>query len=228
MLEFVTQIFAAFGPLTLTVMGLVVSIRPPKAEGHAHWIWLAAFVAVGLPTALSTFVELRGTDTLLAQIWERVEKPIASKEGARFFLTSGPLNRETKTMNIFAINRGDVVARASIEGVDDVIYVDHILSEKEEDDFFKDLETGLPAIGTGIDFLQGVGRTMTIDLPRTEADFDNMLNNKGYIYVLFLISFTDETTPPGKRFFASLCSRYQGTLSVPKICFGHNESRQFD
>jgi|SRR5579872_4951433 len=139
MLEIITQLFAAFGPLALTVMGLVVSLKPPKAEGRAHWVWLVAFILVGLPTAISTFFELRGTDTLLAQIWEHTKEgkpPTAAKEGARSVLNAGPLNRETKTTEIEAINKDDIVARASVTGMSEFVYSNHIMTKKDEDEWF--------------------------------------------------------------------------------------------
>lgn len=68
-MDLAVQFFAAFGPLALTVMGLIVSIWPPRSDNRRHWLWVVAFLAVGLPTAISTFVELRGTDELLTKIW---------------------------------------------------------------------------------------------------------------------------------------------------------------
>jgi hypothetical protein len=154
--------------------------------------------------------------------------PTITKEGARFVLNPGPLNRETKTVEIAAINKGDVVARASVNGANEIVYAGHILTEQEENEWYEKLKATLVPIGTGIEFLKEGGRTIVIELPTTDAQFDDVIAKKTYLYVFFLIAFTDETTPPGQKFLASLCVRYQGKLSDSKVCFGHNETRQLD
>jgi hypothetical protein len=35
-------------PIILAVMGVVVALNPPAAIGRVHWIWVGAFVLVGL------------------------------------------------------------------------------------------------------------------------------------------------------------------------------------
>jgi len=55
------QIFAAFGPFVLTVMGVIVSIKPP-ASPKAHYAWLGLFLIIGLPTSFATYAEMRSSD----------------------------------------------------------------------------------------------------------------------------------------------------------------------
>ncbi|MGA8820858.1 MAG: hypothetical protein WB624_26505 [Xanthobacteraceae bacterium] len=150
---------------------------------------------------------------------------VPNTEGARFVLNPGPLNRETKTVDINAINMGDTIARVSTNGANEVVYSNRVLTEKEEDEWYEKVKAILPPVGTGIDFLKGGGRSMSVDLKLSDKQLDDMLANKTYVYLFFLIAFKDETTPTGKYFVASLCVHYQGSLSTSKICFGHNESR---
>jgi hypothetical protein len=69
------QASAAFGPVLLAIMGVVVSLNPPDRIGRAHKIWAWSFAIVGFLAALAIFFEFRGTDQILGQIWEHVREP---------------------------------------------------------------------------------------------------------------------------------------------------------
>lgn len=73
-MDIAIQILATFGPLILVVMGAIVSVRPPKQDGHGHWYWLAAFLVIGLPISFASFFELRSSDTLQGEIHEDVRQ----------------------------------------------------------------------------------------------------------------------------------------------------------
>jgi hypothetical protein len=75
MIETFVQIAAAFGPVLLAIMGVIVSLSPPDRIGRAHKVWAASFVVVGAFSALAIFFELRGTDKILGQIWEHLQGP---------------------------------------------------------------------------------------------------------------------------------------------------------
>jgi hypothetical protein len=180
---------------------------------------------------LCIFFELRGTDQILGQIWEHIRESKPStpaKEGARIVLNPGPINREIKSLEIAALNKGDIVARASATGASQVLFADHLFSLKEEDEWFESLKATPHPPGTGIEFLPGGGRSMTVEVKATDAQFESVIAGNAYFYVFFVTSFTDELTSPGKRLLASLCVRYQGKLENSRVCLSHNESRLLD
>jgi hypothetical protein len=57
------QLVAAYGPWLLALMGAAVSIWPPNRKGKWHWLWLAAFVVVGVPTGNATYREMQASDS---------------------------------------------------------------------------------------------------------------------------------------------------------------------
>jgi hypothetical protein len=67
-MEAPTGILATFGPIILVVMGSLISIKPPSATGTARWMWLAAFLILGVPIAVASYVTLHGTDTILERV----------------------------------------------------------------------------------------------------------------------------------------------------------------
>ncbi len=77
------QIIAALGPIALAIMGAWVSIKAPSLTGRAHKVWAAAFVLVGIITASSNFIELRGTDQILDRIWDKVGQSIETNHASK-------------------------------------------------------------------------------------------------------------------------------------------------
>ncbi len=49
------NLFATFGALVLTVMGVAISLSYPIGGQRGHYIWIIAFVVVGIPTTVATF-----------------------------------------------------------------------------------------------------------------------------------------------------------------------------
>jgi hypothetical protein len=49
------NLFATFGALVLTIMGLAISLRYPIGGQRGHFIWMIAFVVVGIPSAFAAY-----------------------------------------------------------------------------------------------------------------------------------------------------------------------------
>ena len=112
MLEAITQIIAAAGPITLAIMGVAVSLNPPSATGRAHYIWAAAFFVVGVISAGAVFMEIRGTDeTLNALKTELAALKKESQRAPRLEFSGVKSSRESggqQTTNITFINTSDI------------------------------------------------------------------------------------------------------------------------
>jgi hypothetical protein len=223
------QIAAACGPVILAVMGVIVAFVPPSKAGVANKIWIASFIIVGLVTAPAVLYELRGSDQIMGRIWERVQGMSGpSKEGARFIMHAAPVNKETKTVEIGAINKGDLVARTNSSGATQQVLSPYLLSAKEEDEWFERAKAKLSTSGAGADFLRETGHSMTFEVNLTDDQLESVVAGQSYFYIFFVTSFQDELTPPGKRFLASMCIHYRGRLDMAQLCYGHNVSREAD
>ena len=51
----VINLFATFGALVLTIMGLVISLTYPIGGQRGHFIWMIAFVIVGIPATVAAY-----------------------------------------------------------------------------------------------------------------------------------------------------------------------------
>src|SRR5580698_8641081 len=49
------NLFATFGALVLTIMGLAISLSYPIGGQRGHYIWMIAFVVVGIPSAFAAY-----------------------------------------------------------------------------------------------------------------------------------------------------------------------------
>jgi hypothetical protein len=56
----IQQLLFSAGPIALAIMGAYVSISPPSQKQRLGWI--VGFIIVGGVSALSIFLEVRGTD----------------------------------------------------------------------------------------------------------------------------------------------------------------------
>lgn len=61
-MQAIVSLLVAFGPFALTVMASAMAIWPPRPRGWAHWVWLAAIVAVGLPISWATYTNSNSSD----------------------------------------------------------------------------------------------------------------------------------------------------------------------
>ena len=49
------NLFATFGALVLTIMGLAISLTYPIGGQRGHFIWMIAFVVVGIPATVAAY-----------------------------------------------------------------------------------------------------------------------------------------------------------------------------
>jgi hypothetical protein len=49
------NLFATFGALLLTIMGLAISLTYPIGGQRGHYIWMIAFVIVGIPSTVAAY-----------------------------------------------------------------------------------------------------------------------------------------------------------------------------
>jgi hypothetical protein len=63
------NLFATFGALVLTIMGVAISLTYPIGGQRGHFVWMIAFVVVGIPATVATYfvVHLNGQATETAQ-----------------------------------------------------------------------------------------------------------------------------------------------------------------
>ena len=97
MMETIIQAAAIGGPLLLAIMGLIVSIKPPKSEGRGHWYWFAAFFVVGGIAFLANFFELRSSDALQGKLSSKQDE--LNKKQDQLNDTQKLLSSQQKEMN---------------------------------------------------------------------------------------------------------------------------------
>ena len=51
------EMFAVFGPVVLTIMGLAIALTTPMTSQRVVFAWLIAFVVVGIPASVAAFFE---------------------------------------------------------------------------------------------------------------------------------------------------------------------------
>ena len=49
------NLFATFGALVLTIMGLAISLSYPMGGQRGHFVWMIAFVVVGIPATVAAY-----------------------------------------------------------------------------------------------------------------------------------------------------------------------------
>jgi hypothetical protein len=60
------NLFATFGALVLTIMGLAVALTYPIGGQRGHYIWMIAFVIVGIPASVAAIFVSRAHDAAWA------------------------------------------------------------------------------------------------------------------------------------------------------------------
>ena len=223
MLDFLVQLIAAFGPIILAIMGVVVSIRPPPPTGTAHWVWAAVFIAVGALTAISLFRELRGTDELLVQIWGKVNDNaellgpkiefagIEAKEvdGAFF-----PIIHVSNTSDIEAT--GYLLTGSIVITEDDNNDIEKAI--KSAKDFL--IRNPVQASGS-LPLTRGMGAELP--LPKIDLKYVDMINDgKRRAYVLFLASYVNNKTPADHVWVTEVCAKIIKLFSKFQSCPAHN------
>jgi hypothetical protein len=66
MMGIATTIAAISGPVILALMGVAISIWPPK-KGRAHWTWGIAFAAVGVIAILGSVKQQHDSDNAITE-----------------------------------------------------------------------------------------------------------------------------------------------------------------
>src|SRR4051794_32179773 len=223
MLDFLIQLAAAAGPIALAIMGVVVSLNPPSPKWNRTWA--GAFAIVGILAAAAIFFELRGTDQLLGKIWEHIREPqpAVAKTGARLFFNVADSQR---TLDVNISNNGDVMARVNTVVISRWALFDHVLTNKEEDDFYRSALNALQPMGSGMEVPVNFGHITEFEFPNlTDQQYDSIINGMMNFYLVVITSFKDELTPSGRTNIASVCTRFIKNTNAGFACSSHIESR---
>ena len=105
-MDTIIQLVSALGPVALAIMGVTVSLRVPSPHGRGSFGWVLAFAVVGIVTAVCTFYEFRGTDTVLSQLWTKV----AEAKGPRLRFAGVSVDSQSQSMDLYFSNTSDVDA----------------------------------------------------------------------------------------------------------------------
>jgi hypothetical protein len=210
-----TLAIALLASAWLVAMGAIV-VSEPILGVPPRIKWPAAGV-----TAVVLAVALTGLG-----VYENKHFPLAPlKEGAHMMMFSSPLKKGDTKIIVTLINKGDLIARARPNSGSELVLVDHLLSENEEDEYYKVARASLSLAGTGLEIPKDTQRTFDIDLPIGDSQIDEIEAGKKYFYVFLVMAFTDATYNANEYFIASLCNKYYKHLDTPTICLGHTEGR---
>jgi len=195
-------------------MGAIVVAEPILVPPRIRWP-ATGVAAVVLAAALAGL-----------GFYENKHFPLAPiKEGAHLISTLSPLKKGDTKIVVTVENKGDLIARIRSENGQDWVIVDHRLSEREEDYYYAQAKAALPLIGTGLDLPRDTARTFNIDLPFADSQIDEVAAGTKYLYLFFVIAFTDATSNASEHFVGTLCGKYFKYLDAPTACLGHNKSR---
>jgi hypothetical protein len=219
--------FSASGVIDMTLAAVLLA---------ASWLIGVGAIAVsepllGLPkkarwpVTIITAVVLAGAITGIG-FYESAHFPAEKpKEGARLWITGTGIKKGDSKVTLNAVNKGDLDARVWANGSTNIVVADHMLSEKEEDEWVLKTEKALPLKGTGGEFLKGDSHRIDLELGVSDAHYDAIIAGQIYLYVFFVTAFTDSTVKPGTHLTAEFCGKYYKTLDVSTVCLGHNETR---
>jgi hypothetical protein len=219
-LDTTIELISAFGPIALAIMGVVVSIRPPSSRGARHIVWAAAFGAVGLLTAVCNFYELRGTDTILTQIWEK----LTETKGPRMQFSGLSPDNSSGKVGLGFLNSSDV---------DAVAYNLHgailITAKDDENEIIKqfsnmknDLSAQLKLERVSLPLSKGDERVwVTPDMPAQSA-MNALLSGNAHGYILALAIYIGQDTPEGYLWATQVCLMIQKWPNDLVPCKSHN------
>jgi hypothetical protein len=218
MFDTVVQVLATVGPIALAVMGFWVSIKPSSPKSRANWMWAASFVIVGVATGIASFSELRGTDTILGSIWEKVNV----ENGPRLEFAGVKQDPSTGNIAIQFSNTKDVDAAgyrlgATISLIDEPYQIEEHFSQLRK---YIIENTVLERGGTPIS--RGMGITLPpIKLP---MDYDSLTIDAGkrHLYMFVIAAYVAERTPPDRLWVTSVCAKIVKPFTGFEACQRHN------
>ena len=217
MFDFVVQLFATLGPIALAVMGFWVSIKPPSRKRRAHWMWAGAFSIVGIVTWIGSFMELRGTDTILGSIWEKVNVDI----GPRLEFSGIKQASSTGDLTIQLANTRDIDAvgfslSGMIAAVDDPNEIEEHFSQIR-----KYILENAALVRSGTPISRGMG----VGLPPFKlVDYELLAKTaaKRQLYVFAMAIYVAERTPENKLWVTSVCAKIVKPFTDFQACQLHN------
>jgi hypothetical protein len=228
-LDTLIQFTAAVGPIALAIMGVVVSLKPPRT-GRGRVFWAVAFAVVVVPAALAVFWELRGTDETLAKIWERVG---AVPRGPRLEF-AGLKKSDADGDAVFSIqfsNSSEVDATAyRISGA-------LVPTEKDDSDLkkaFTDIQIERAFLDSKHDILNNIplslggpplSRGMGIGLPNLKLPKNDvrLISDGTYtLYVLALAAYVGKDAAPDHLWVTEVCAKVLRPFDTFQPCDDHN------
>ena len=227
---FITCLYSAYGPASVGDMKATIVML---LSGRVFAV--GAFTVSELLSSLSNrhrFLASFGFAVVCAAVtavWGvtifHVPPPAIQKTGARMFFRVGGFSKTNKTMEVTMINKGDVMARIGTRIGSNLVFVDHPLSEKEEDAYYEAALKSLPPIGNGMEIPINIGHTTDVPINLSDAEYDAIINGTAHFYIFVVANFRDETTPSGKINLASICSHFSKNTTTGLACLSHIDSR---
>jgi hypothetical protein len=227
---FITCLYSAYGPASVGDMKATIVML------LSGWVFaVGAFTVSELLSSLSNrhrFLASFGFAIVCAavtSVWGvtifHSPTPTIQKAGARMFFQIGGFSKTNKTMAVIMVNSGDVIARIGTRLGSNLVFMDHVLSEREENACYEAALKSLPPIGNGMEIPINVGHTTDAPINLSDAQFDAIMNGTAYFYIFAVANFRDELTPSGKINLASVCSYFNKNTTTGLACLSHIESR---
>jgi hypothetical protein len=229
------QLTAVMGPIILTVMGAVVSIKPPASKGYGRWIWATCFIVVGLLTACTLFIELRGTDETLGSILNKLS---SGGEPPHIDVSRMESNKEPTSdqyyFNIYFNNNGKSVAKNLTSlasgiilpynlGKDQIeIYMDKIRSAHKFVNSLHELAVGPVDI---ISLLNAESSQAEV-LHATDQQLGGIKEGKLVLYTFLTVTYTEQSAIDKGHWQYDFCGYFVLSFAYWHRCDGY-ERRVF-
>jgi hypothetical protein len=216
----VTQFIAAIGPVLLAIMGLIVSLWPPRKGSKGSRVWAAAFIVIGVPTALSIFTELRGTDVTLETILEKVSG-ISTGPRLEFagIKTEDSEGHAKLTLQFSNTRDIDAVAYYLVGTIlvtkDDNIDIEMAFSEMK-----KNMLEHLPRT-KGVPISRGMGVGLAV-LTISSDQLLSVRDGTQRAYAMALAAYSAENTPTNRIWVTEICAKITKPFTDFQACESHN------
>lgn len=127
--------------------------------------------------------------------------------------------------NIFGnvINKGTLAARGPSSGASYLI-APRELTAQEIDDLAARAINAIQMGNRSIEFQPDQVHGFSLDFNMTQEQFENIRDGKQKLYLVYVVSHSDETVPAGKVRMTEACYIYMGGLTQGQLCSEHNRA----
>jgi hypothetical protein len=239
-LDIAVQIIATFGPIALAVMGVWVSLSPPLNAGRSRWIWSGAFAFIGIITACALFIELRGTDTALDQIWAKVSSdensalidvggldPVKSPAGLGTYFnlqyaSTGKITALRVTLSVSGVLSVNTLPHDSVMQYINLLRLDDILWEKNPSSI-SDMSVGSRKITTVLKADSDLSHKESNVLYVDDGQFNAISIGKMGLYIFTIVRYEDKNNLDKSYTQLENCEYYTLSYMYSHSCY-HNQT----